>query len=375
MESQPFKIFDIDGLDDQTHSLLVQVYDGDGFIDQSISDFVEFVEYVDQNQSLLASDFDRFKSQSSRLSNFDEFSDRAQEYDLLKNFFKDYGVIIKTENELKFDDDKEKASKYKNDHDELMDSPTPTPMHYGIFPSNIDDSYFERYNTSTSSCNTFHSDSKPVETKVSKSPSTDNNSNIILDDVSLSLTNSAPQHCITSIFRKRNEPRTKYFLRFPKLCQEYFNSGNLDKLKLLFNEFLAEDLTVVTKGNPPLKGRDNFYQAMCSMQKNVPDMCIFFSNSGYLNRKVISLDGNSFGTFVYANSPDESRAAWNTFEYASIDTFDDHHIIQKHKYDMLKCQNKPIKFERRAKWQYVLSPDFTTIEKMSAFNEKVDIFG
>jgi hypothetical protein len=91
-------------------------------------------------------------------------------------------------------------------------------------------------------------------------------------------------------------------------------------------------------------------------------------------KRVIALKSFSFGKFPYAHANDSSHTSWNHLEYASIDTLDEHHKIQKQIYETLKSQNKLMKFERRATWYMMLSRDLKYIVKLMASNAKVDVF-
>ena len=176
-------------------------------------------------------------------------------------------------------------------------------------------------------------------------------------------------------FQREHEPRIKYLLRFPKLWQEFMNSGNFEKLKILFADILSEGCIQLNSLSPPIVGREKMYNVQVSIQRNIPDFCVFYSNIVRSKKRLITMDGTSFGSFPYANSScDKTISAWNFFETAPINIFDEHHKLQKQKYDTLKSQNKVIKFERRATWHIILSRDLRQIVKVMAFNVKNDIF-
>ena len=146
-------------------------------------------------------------------------------------------------------------------------------------------------------------------------------------------------------------------------------------LKILFDDVIANDVILITQGNPPLSGCNSFYQILISLHKNIPDMCIFFNKILYSKKRLITMNGNRFGTFPYANAYDKSRTAWNIFEHAPIEKLDEYHKIQRQKYDVLKSQNKPVEFERRATWHFILTRDLKCVKKIIACEEKIDIFG
>ena len=84
---------------------------------------------------------------------------------------------------------------------------------------------------------------------------------------------------------------------------------------------------------------------------------------------------NTFGSLPYVNNnTDDSKSVWNYFEHTPIEKWDEHHKIQKQKYDTLKSQNKIIKFEKRAIWYLMLSRDLKRFTKLMAGQCKFDIY-
>ena len=186
------------------------------------------------------------------------------------------------------------------------------------------------------------------------------------------LTNLKPP-TITS-FQLRREPRSKYLLRFPKLFQEFMNSGNLHNLKILFDDVLSSDVMILTQVNPPVVGRDKVFASQCSMLRNVPDCYVVFSKVTRPKRQLMTMASNNFGTFPYANTNDPTRKSWNLFEFTPEEKLDEHHKIQKQKYDTLKSQNKDIKIERRVTWYLLLSADYRCITKIMTNNMKYYVY-
>ena len=200
------------------------------------------------------------------------------------------------------------------------------------------------------------------------------NTNGNLEKIFLLARYSPPKLNLTS-FQRPHEPRIKYLLRSLKLWQEYVNSGALDKLKILLNDILTVDCLMLTNNAiPPVVGRHNIYEQRMSLNRNIPDYCVFFNNIVRPKRRVITLSINCFGTMPHPNTNDRSTLTWNIFEYVPMDKLDEHHKIQKQKYDALKAQNKTIKMEHRASWFLLLSRDLKCIAKIMATNSKLDVF-
>ena len=170
------------------------------------------------------------------------------------------------------------------------------------------------------------------------------------------------------------ETRSKYLLRFPKLFEEYFNSGNLEMVKVLYYDVFSPNVVYLTKTLPPATGVQKHFDIVVSVHKYVPDACVFHNQIARVKKRLITTKGNSFGT-ILNTVLDKTAALWNLYEYSTMDSLDEHHKIQKLKYDELKAQNKLIRFERRATWHYILSRDLRHVVKFMCVSEVTDIFG
>ena len=140
----------------------------------------------------------------------------------------------------------------------------------------------------------------------------------------------------------------------------------------LFKDVFVSDCLLLTNAIPPIVGREKICQLLRHLQRGIPDYYVVFSSIVRTKRRLITMKGNSFGTFPFSNS--KTKSFIDPFENVSIDTLDEHHKTQKQIYDTLKSQNKDIKFERRVTWYLVLSKDRQSIEKMMACNTKIDLF-
>ena len=249
-------------------------------------------------------------------------------------------------------------------------------------PTDFMDLYAVNRGDSTSSIGTYieneskKSDDDQNHGSLSRNVLPSNISNIS-EGLSLSLNHFSSRKTISTDFQKEREPRMKYLLRFPRMWQEFVNSGNMAKLKLLFFDIFSEECIQLISISPPIVGREKIYNLQVSIQRHIPDFCVFFSNIVRSKKRLITMKGNSFGTLPYASSStDKSVNAWNPFEnsMSSAEMLDEHHKIQKQKYDMLKSQNKVIKFERRATWHMILSRDLKHIVKMMACDVKNDVY-
>lgn len=182
-------------------------------------------------------------------------------------------------------------------------------------------------------------------------------------------------------FQLSNEARIKYLIRSLKLWAEFMNSGDLDKLRILFNDILVEDFIFIDYNMPPKIGQQKIFETATSVLSNVPDYCSSNNKIERSKKRIITMKCNTFGTLAYINvcsdsgkySNIQSTASWNMFESTPFDKFDEHHKIQKQKYDLLKSKNKNIMFKRRSTCSLVLSRDLKQFAKLMIYNVKVDI--
>ena len=124
----------------------------------------------------------------------------------------------------------------------------------------------------------------------------------------------------------------------------------------------------------PIFGRDKFIEQQKSFFRNIPDCCVIYTNVVRSKKRLITMKGNCFGTFPYANTSDNTINSWNIFENTPIDKFDEHHKIQKQKYDLLKSQNKIMRFEPSLTGHVMLSRDLNCFIKLMSFNLKVAVY-
>ena len=281
----------------------------------------------------------------------DTLIDEVDEYPRLFSYLKNCGFI--TENELIFNGDIELAKQY-----EAHEAASALLDLYNTGESNIQLNGEILTGDCTQMC---------VENVTTNHETKDNNSFL--------LPRYSPPKLQISSFQLPHEPRAKYLLRSIKLWQEFRNTGDMEKLKILFEDILTDQcLSFLHSSLQPIFGRQKIYEQNVSYNQNIPDLCVFHNNIVRTKRRVIVFKGNSFGSFPYANASDKSTATWNIFEFAPIDKLDEHHKLQKQKYDTLKSQNKVIKFERRCVWYVMLTRDLKYISKIMATDAKVDIY-
>ena len=282
----------------------------------------------------------------------DEIIDEVNEYPQLFHYITVCG--LSTENDLKFDGNVESAKQY-----EVNQAASALLDMYNTLDSNID------LNSAV--------DTKEMEDTgnfIDRSELKDN----FQTSFSLPLYSPPATHGHLTTFQQAHEPRIKYLLRSVKLWQEFANSGDLDKLQVLFNDILTEDcLMLCNSALPPIVSRQKVYQQSVSLNRNIPDYCVFHNNITRPKRRLITFKGNSFGTLPYANANDESTLTWNIFEYVPTSSLDEHHSLQKQKYYDLKVQNKAIKIEQRASWFLLLSRDTRHIVKIMTTGAKTDV--
>ena len=190
----------------------------------------------------------------------------------------------------------------------------------------------------------------------------------------ISLVRYNPPQILVTTFQRPHEPRTKYLLRSFNLWQEFTNSGDLDKLRILFKDILLEDSTILNDcKSTPILGPNKLYEAYVSLLENIPDYCVFYSNFVRANRRQITLKVTSFGSLPFANFNNKSTFLWDIFENTSIAKLTRHHRLQKQKYDYRKSHNKLIKFETSAKLNISLSRVSGNIQKITIHKNKIDI--
>ena len=216
----------------------------------------------------------------------------------------------------------------------------------------------------------FSHNSNYSQNKANKTQFESNNSK----EIKFPLTRYIPLPTQVITFQQQHEPRSRYLLRSLKLWQEFSNSGDLEKLRVLLNDILDDKCVMINGPSPPVVGRDTIYALVVSLLRNIPDFCVFYTNIVRSKKRVITMTSNNFGSFPYANANGETKLTWNFFEITPIDKMDDHHKIQKQKYDMLKCQNKIIKFERSVTRFLLLNRDEKRFIKIMSCDDKINVY-
>ena len=338
---------------------------------------------------------------------FDDLIDEVNEFHLLYDYVTDFGSISK--DELNFNGDVESAKRYEENDDTISafidyeddnfsDSVTKITCDDNINASVFESfSNFSRCDDDVLSPSYFPSAAKQMSTsqlrtdEIGTEETTDaelsHDFNFSLNQsnkTSLSSNNdkniefpipryySSPMP-VTS-FQQQHEQRSKYLIRSLKLWQEFSNSGNIDRLRVLFNDILDVKCVMINGPSPPVVGRDTIYTQVVSLLRNIPDFCVFYTNIVRSKKRVITMKSNNFGTFPYANANEGTKKAWNFFEVTPIDKLDEHHKIQKQKYDTLKSQNKIIRFERRVTRHLMLSRNLKRIVKFMSCNIKIFVY-
>ena len=175
-----------------------------------------------------------------------------------------------------------------------------------------------------------------------------------------------------SPFQHANEPRSKYLLRSPKLLQEFWNSGDLAKIKSLADDIVVDDCILLTSTSPPKVGRDKVYGHYVSVLQNSPDFYILFNNIKKTSRRSITLTSTSFGTLPYVLNED-AKTPWNFFGMP-LDKLDEFHKIQKQKYETLKSQHKVITFEKKGIWLMEMNVEKNRFTKIMAKQCFLEVF-
>ena len=174
-------------------------------------------------------------------------------------------------------------------------------------------------------------------------------------------------------FQLPNETRMKYLIRYPKLQEQFFNSGDLEKLKILFNDVMVKDVVVLNHSFPLFVGRNKVFEIYVSLLRNIPDVCVFNKRGIRSGHRTIMHQASSYGSAPYVHANDKSTEKWNIFENTPVEKLDAFHKIQKQKYDMLKSQNKMIRYEKSSIWYLSLDKELQHFSKMRSTNEKVEI--
>ena len=175
------------------------------------------------------------------------------------------------------------------------------------------------------------------------------------------------------IFQNLKEPRIQFLLRFPYIWQELLNSGNLLRLKSLWEDVMTDDCQMHLFTSPPFKGLDKFYEMACNLLRLSPDYYMICSNIRRLKKRVIAFYCRSYGTLPSVREPENSVNEFN-FGGSSLESLDEFHRAQKVKYDMLRSGNKQMRFERKSFVYLMLNRECNKIAKMVTKASKVEIF-
>ena len=200
----------------------------------------------------------------------------------------------------------------------------------------------------------------------------------------IKMTNSTTKISLVSLFyqsigkktllQQAKEPRVHYLLRSPKLFQEFMNSGRLNMLKELMEDVFAKDFTFQLLTKSSIVGLDKVFELQCSNLDNFPDYYVLIAGVKRVKRRQWRVKLRSFGTLLPANGNDNLSHIWNIFEHTPVGSLDEHHKLQKQKYDYLKSQNKMIKLERRSFYCLVLNRKMTKFQKVMASASILDVF-
>ena len=343
---------------------------------------------------------------------FDDILDEVNEFHLLYDYVSDFGLV--SGDELNFNGDVESARRYEenediaslfiNFDDDIVDTNTISNHeihcngrslnineHTILSAFNIHDNPISPHPPMTASLlqpnneEIFHNQPEDVACNresfdIDDGNQKDNYKNQLLgpntsNEVKFPLTRYIPSQLQVTTFQYAREPRTKYLVRSLKLWQEFSNSGDIEKMRVLLYDILDVKCAMINGPCPPIVGRDTIYAQYISILRNIPDFCVFYTNIVRSKRRVITMKSNNFGTFAYANNTnDETIVEWNIFENTPIDRMTEHQKLQKVKYDALKSQNKDIKFERRVTRFLMLSKDHKRFIKLMSCDDKIDVY-
>ena len=151
------------------------------------------------------------------------------------------------------------------------------------------------------------------------------------------------------------------------------NSGDLNKFKIFLDDILTDDCMFHMITSPHFEGRETIYSSYLTILRNSPDFYVLFSNVKRVKKRIISFNCNSFGTLPFKDSQECSPTLYNFFG-STLHSLDDFHKEQKHKFDLLKCQHKVIKFERKTNWNFILNREVNNVCKVMAKTTRLEIF-
>ena len=234
----------------------------------------------------------------------DDILDEVNEYHLLYDYVSDFGISNKIE--LEFNGDFEAAKRYEQNEQAS---------------ASID--FFDQIEFLEDDENTTQDHAAgDIE---NKPPSTDGSN---ISNRPFSLARYKPSQIQLTSFQLPQESRAKYLVRSLQLWQEFINSGDFERLQVLFNDILDDDCLHIYGPSMPMIGRDKILEQHKSILRYVPDFCVAYTKIVRSKKRLITIKGNSFGTFPYANAVDKTINSWNIFENASIDRLDEHHKTQ-----------------------------------------------
>ena len=176
------------------------------------------------------------------------------------------------------------------------------------------------------------------------------------------------------ILQYPRETRTKYLLRFPRMYQEFMNSSNVEKLKVLLYDTLTEDCVFHILTSPPIVGVRRIYDMLCSTLLSSPDFYVLVHDIKYSHRRHITCLATSFGTIPYVDSITTSETSYWNFTGMPLQQLDDFHQTQKQTYDRLISQKKTIKFKRVTRWHLYLNRQELKFKKSMAASTRLEIY-
>jgi hypothetical protein len=225
-----------------------------------------------------------------------------------------------------------------------------------IVPSNLGNDYNYLLNPSfnTKHRHTSDTDNKEITNRIMKS------TRIIIKP--------------TNIFQRPGEARLTFLPRSIKLFQEFWNSGDVENMKLLFEDMFTDDVIFHNLTSPPIMGRDKIYSYIVPILQTSPDFYALFSNIKRSGKRLVTCKYNCFGTIPYSgDTEDDKPSPWN-FYGTPIEKLDEFHQLQKQKYDTLKSQNKRIKFERKSFWYFGINKEMNKFSKIMSKTSVLEIF-
>ena len=171
----------------------------------------------------------------------------------------------------------------------------------------------------------------------------------------------------------KNESRLEYLLRFPYLLQEGMNTGNINMIKHLFAEALAEDCALENgEAMVPIGGREKIYGFHTMILNSFPDYFSVVYNIKKVSTCIYSFKRNSFFTYL-SNMGTQAFDQWLE-KVQVVEKMDENMKNTIQNFYLLKHQDIPIKFERKSDVYMRLNKDFTHIERLVIVNHFFEVY-